>query len=96
MHGKWSKENFELHHKENPEIYQVFEGYAIRASKYKKKYSAKIIFHIIRWETMLEEKESYYKIDDGWIAHYSRLFMERNPSLCGFFETRIRKESYHK
>jgi len=33
MHGKWSKENFELHHKANPEIYQMFEKYAIQASK---------------------------------------------------------------
>jgi hypothetical protein len=96
MHGKWSKENFELHHKANPELYEMFETYAIQASKYRNKYSAKIIFHIMRWNTMIEERDSEYKIDDGWISHYARLFMERNPNLSGFFETRVRKESYHK
>ena len=96
MHGKWSKENFNLHHKSNPEIYHMFEKYAIQASKYRGKYSAKIIFHIMRWNTMIEESDSEYKIDDGWISHYARLFMENNPKLSGFFETRVRKESYHK
>jgi len=95
MNGKWTKENFDIYNKENPDIYSKFEGYALKASKYRSKYSAKIIFHIIRWNTMLEGKDSEYKIDDGWISHYSRLFMENHPELKGFFETRIRKDTYH-
>ena len=96
MHGKWTKENFDKYNKENPEIYSMFEEYALKASKYRKKYSAKIIFHIMRWDTMIGGYDTDYKIDDGWISHYSRLFMENHPDLNNFFELRVRKESYHK
>jgi hypothetical protein len=96
MHGKWTKENFDEYHKENPEIYTMFEEYALKAAKHRKRYSAKIIFHIMRWDTMIGGRGSDYKIDDGWISHYSRLFMENHPELGNFFELRVRKESYHK
>lgn len=96
MHGKWTKENFDKYNKENPEIYSMFEEYALKASKYRKRYSAKIIFHIMRWDTMIGGYENDYKIDDGWISHYSRLFMDNHPHLKGFFELRVRKDSYHK
>ena len=56
MNGKWSKENFELHHKANPDIYQMFEEYAIQAPKYRSKYSAKIIFHM--WMIAVIGKET--------------------------------------
>ena len=95
MNGKWTKDNFYTHHKNNPDIYNMFEHYALRASEYRERYSAKIIFHIMRWNTMIEEDSSEYKIDDGWISHYARLFMDKNPELEGFFQTRVRKDSYH-
>jgi hypothetical protein len=95
MNGKWTKDNFYNHHKNNPDIYNMFEHYALRASEYRERYSAKIIFHIMRWNTMIEEDGSEYKIDDGWISHYARLFMDKNPELEGFFQTRVRKDSYH-
>lgn len=95
MNGKWTKENFEKHHEKNPKIYETFETYALKAAERKSRYSAKAIFHIIRWETELEEQGSDYKIDDGWISHYARLFMERNPEHTGLFRTAARKNSYH-
>ena len=95
MHGKWTSENFVQHDKENPQVYLMFERFALEAYKYKKKYSAKSIFHRIRWETMVNEKDSQYKIDDGWISHYARKFMDQHPELEDFFETRLRENSYH-
>lgn len=95
MNGKWTKENFEIHHAANPEIYRMFCYYATKAAVVRKYYSAKSVFHRVRWETQIEERKSEYKIDDGWISHYARLFMEENPQHEGFFETRVRRESYH-
>ena len=95
MHGKWTVENFIKHDIANPNVYKLFERFALEASKYKQKYSAKSIFHRIRWETMLSEKDSQYKIDDGWISHYARKFMDNYPELEDFFEVRMRKDSYH-
>jgi hypothetical protein len=96
MNGKWTKENFEKHDAANPHIYSLFKRFSLQASNYKKKYSAKSIFHRIRWETMVTEYDSDFKIDDGWIAHYARKFMSEHPHLSEFFETRVRKDSYHK
>jgi|TARA_R110000868_G_scaffold151671_1_gene376222 hypothetical protein len=95
MHGKWTVENFIKHDIANPNVYKLFERFALEASKYKQKYSAKSIFHRIRWETMVSEKDSQYKIDDGWISHYARKFMDNYPELEDFFEVRMRKDSYH-
>lgn len=93
--GIWTKENFEKHNADNPHIYEVFEKYALQATKRRSHYSAKAIFHIIRWNTELSETDSDFKISDGWISHYARLFMEKNPEHAGFFKTAIRKNSYH-
>ena len=95
MNGKWTKENFEKHSAENPDIYRMFCYYALQAASVKKYYSAKCVFHRVRWETQITENNSDFKIDDGWISHYARKFMDDHPDLGDFFETRVRKESYH-
>lgn len=95
MNGKWTKENFEKHHAENPDIYDRFCYYANKAASVREYYSAKCIFHRIRWETQIEEKQSDFKIDDGWISHYARKFMDEHPEHEGFFQTRKRRDSYH-
>ena len=95
MHGKWTKENFNEYHKNHPEIYDLFVKFTNMATQRKKYYSAKAIFHRIRWETMISG-EGDYKIDDGWISHYARKFMDDFPQHSGFFQTRDRKNSYHK
>jgi hypothetical protein len=95
MNGKWTKENFEKHHAENPEIYRKFCHYAFKAAAVREHYSAKCIFHRVRWETQIEERKTDFKIDDGWIAHYARMFMDDYPDHKDFFETRVRRNSYH-
>jgi len=95
LKGKWTKANFEIHCRENPEIYVLFVKYALIATLCRKYYSAKSIFHRIRWQTMVEEKESQFKIDDGWISHYARKFMQDYPEHEGFFSVRQRANSYH-
>ena len=95
MHGKWTKEYFNEYHKNHPEIYDLFVKFTNMATQRKKYYSAKAIFHRIRWETMISG-EGDYKIDDGWISHYARKFMDDFPQHRGFFQTRDRKNSYHK
>ena len=94
MHGKWTKENFNEYHKNNPEIYNLFVKFTNMATQRKKYYSAKAIFHRIRWESMISG-EGDYKIDDGWISHYARKFMDDFPQHSGFFQTRDRQNSYH-
>ena len=94
LNGKWTKENFEKHHKDNPEIYKMFCGFAEQMAKVKRHYSAKAIFHRMRWETAINERDSEFKIDDGWISHYARKFLQEYPQYDNFFKVRTLKESY--
>jgi hypothetical protein len=95
MNGKWTKENFIEFDEKHPEIYELFVKFTKQAASIKNRYSAKAIFHRLRWETMVSG-DGEYKIDDGWISHYARKFISEYPELEGFFETRNRKNSYHK
>jgi cyclophilin family peptidyl-prolyl cis-trans isomerase len=95
MNGKWSQENFELHHKTNPQIYNMFVDFALQVASRREYYSAKNIFHRIRWETMIEESASQFKIDDGWISHYARKFASEYTDHKDLFKFRKRKNSYH-
>jgi hypothetical protein len=94
LNGKWTKENFEIHHNENPEIYNMFCKFAEQMVAVKKHYSAKAIFHRMRWETAINENDSDFKIDDGWISHYARKFLKDYPEHKSFFKSRTLKEGY--
>jgi len=95
MNNKWTTENFEIYDSQNPRIYFLFEKFAFEAAKRKKHFSAKCIFHRIRWETEIGNTSQDFKIDDGWISHYARKFVRLNPSFDEFFEFRVRRISYH-
>ena len=92
--GKWTPEAFAEHHAKHPEIYKRFCHYAKQAAARRKHYSAKSVFHRVRWDTEIGERGDF-KIDDGWISHYARKFMADFPEYEGFFETRTRRVSYH-
>ena len=92
--GNYTPENFDKHHAENPHIYDLFCRFAQQAARQREYYSAKIIFHRIRWETEIAENQSEFKVSDGWISHYSRKFMKDFPEHNGFFKTTQRKVTY--
>lgn len=94
MNGKWTKENFEAYDRDNPQIYSYFKRFALMVANRRPYYSAKCVFHRVRWETMISG-DTDYKVDDGWISHYARKFMEEYPEHDGFFKTRVRRNSYH-
>jgi hypothetical protein len=95
-HGKWTPENFRNYHAQNPHIYERFCKFALEAVQRRHHFSAKAIFHIIRWYTPDTDDQDSFKIDDGWISHYARKFMDEHPEHDGYFETRERRGSYHE
>ena len=94
--GKFTKENFEIYHKKNPDIYKMFVKFALMVAARRKYYSAKAIFHRMRWETVISGEGEEHKISDGYISHYARKFMVDYPQHNGFFKTKTRKVSYHE
>ena len=95
MNGKWTKDNFVKYHEEHPEIYAMFVKFTLQITEKRNRYSAKNIFHRIRWETTVSDKVSEFKIDDGWISHYARKFAEDFPEHSSLFQFRERSSSYH-
>lgn len=95
-YGKWTKANFESYHKQNPHIYARFCKLALEATQRRNYFSAKVIFHVIRWYTPDTDDQPVFKIDDGWISHYARKFMRDYPEHDGYFKTANRVGSYHE
>lgn len=92
--GKWNKKAFLSHHNAHPEIYELFTKWALQAARKRPRYSARSIFHRMRWESDIEEVDTGFKLDAGWISHYARLFMKDHPEHSTLFEKRTRKNGY--
>ena len=85
--SKFNTESFKLYDNEHPEIYEGFRKFALKALAVRNNYSARAIFHALRWETLLDSGGDY-KIPNGWSPFYARKFMKESPEHEGFFRTR--------
>ena len=92
--GDYTEEAFEQYDKEHPYIYEGFVRYTMQVAQKREYFSAKAVFHRMRWDTAIGETDAEYKLNDGWISHYARKFMKEYPQYDGFFETRLRRVSY--
>jgi hypothetical protein len=82
-------ERFRQFHADNGFVYARFFEKALAARAKFSKYSAVTIIHSIRWERDLQTDGEVFKINNDYIALYSRLLMHFHPSYFGgFFETR--------
>jgi len=93
--GKWTEENFKVHCAESPEIYDKFVEFSLIAARHRERFSAKCVCERIRWETMIGDKNSQFKIDNGWVSHYARKFMRDFPAHKDLFATRQMSKSHH-
>jgi len=93
--GKKIHEAFAAFDDEFPAVYEIFKRQIFRAQKKGiKKISAKYIFNWIRWECNFRrlggpsDREMGFKINDAYIAHYARKFIDDYPLFRDLFETR--------
>jgi hypothetical protein len=87
MKMSYNKTTFVMYDLENPEIWKMFKLFAMQATKYRDRYSARAIFHRIRWETMVSGKGDF-KVNNNWSKYYAEKFMRLYPDHDGFFSTR--------
>ena len=52
-----------------------------------RRYSAQGVLERIRWHVAIA-KRGEYKVNNNWSAPLARWFLDKNPELAGFFETR--------
>lgn len=81
------KEKFERYHSNNPHVYDMFVQYAreVKDSGLNK-YSIWAVANRVRWHFDFEVKgDEDFKISNDYLCHYSRLIMDRELDLKGFF-----------
>lgn len=81
---KITQETFDQHIKDNPEMWDMFKEYAIHIAKKGQKFSAAGIFHLMRYETMVRENGSSYKLNQNWCTWYARKFLDEYPQYPTF------------
>jgi len=80
---------FAQYHAHNPQIYQLFKQFAFKVKNAGfKKYSARTIFHRIRWHIEVDTKGDPFKINNNFSSRYARMLIDEFPEFEGFFELR--------
>ena len=86
------EDRFAQFHASNPQVFEAIRAIALDLkSRGWKRAGMKAIFERIRWEYAMRTNGESYLLNNTFTAHYSRLLMDREPSLAGFFETRERR-----
>lgn len=68
---------FRQHHAENPHVYELFKKFTDQVIKAGfENYSARAIFHRIRWYTNVETNDPTFKLNDHHSPYYARMWME--------------------
>jgi hypothetical protein len=69
-------------HKQNPEVWEYFEGFLLKPSKRQKKISHWLIINRIRWEISIMTTGGEFKISNDHIAFYARYWKAKYPQAC--------------
>jgi hypothetical protein len=87
------KTRFDAFHAEHPRVYMLFSIFALQLlQRGHTKIGAKMIMERVRWECFTGSKDMHgYKINNDFIAHYARLFVDEFPQHKECFEFRILK-----
>jgi len=76
-------------HKENPQVWQYFEKFALEAVRLgRNKVSHWLIINRIRWEVTIVTTGSDFKISNDYIAFYARLWQAKYPQHKDLFNTK--------
>ncbi len=83
---------FREFHLRNPEVFRLLRRFALEAKRSgRKRLGIAALVERVRWHTDIETQGSSLKLDNSFRAHYSRVLMEQEPELVGFFSTRRSK-----
>lgn len=76
-------------HRENPTVWELFEHFALQAvNRGRTRIGHWLIIGRIRWETAVITTGDDFKIRNGYIAFYARLWRDTHPQYADLFEIR--------
>ena len=84
---------FREHHEENPHVYELFKKFTqqvINAGF--EHYSARAVFHRIRWYTNVETNDPTFKLNDHHSPYYARMWMQEHEPEDFFRIRELRNE----
>ncbi len=83
-------QRFVTFHGEFPRVYELFKAFAFELIKQgHKRLGGRMIIERIRWEMATGSKdEQGFKINNDFIAYYTRLFIHEHKQYSEYFETR--------
>ena len=91
--GRSITEGFEAFHKANPQVYRMLRDMAL--SEVRNGYrrgSMKMLYETLRFHSRADiTSRDEYRLNNNYTALYSRMLMESDPRLEGFFELRKRR-----
>lgn len=74
---------------DNPHVRVLFERFAMEGiMSGRDNFGARMVWERIRWYTDIETTDLIFKVNNNFIAYYSRLFMIEHPEHGSFFRTR--------
>ena len=81
-------------HRQHPEVFSMFCGYAKQVAAKRQRYSSRCILERIRWHLAVEAQDSHgFKVNDHFSPYYGRMFELRYPEHAGLFERRVCKSA---
>lgn len=73
-------EKFAVVFSDDPTLWTLMKKYTFEAiAAGRRDYSARTIFHRIRWHVHVQTGDPEFKINDHWTPYYSRVFMWAHP-----------------
>lgn len=82
-----TKDRFRVYHIDNPHVYQEFcKRAAMMLKTGRKKYSARTIFEVMRWDWDLKTTHEDFKISNDFIPIYVRMLIYHHPEYEQFFD----------
>jgi len=87
-------DRFVIFHKANRHVYRLFCVFADRVAQVRDSYSARAIFHRVRWEVDIETvSDDMLKINNDFSPYYARMYLATHPDTEKFFQLRKRKSA---
>ena len=79
--------------RENPELYKLFQTFALDAKLKgkRKRFSIWMIANRIRWYTQVETTGRDFKVSNDYLALYARKLIYDEPMFDGFFQLKAMK-----
>ena len=86
---KTPRERFAEFHADNPHVYRMLRSKALELKRAgRERFGMRCLWESMRFDMAVETETHDFKLNDHYPPAYSRLLMQREPELSGFFETR--------